>query len=51
VENTLVDQDSTEVVIDNVLMDLETRLDKDLFVQVPGETQSQRQSQEHSGQT
>lgn len=32
-------------------MDLDRRLDEDLFVQVPGETPTQWQSQEHSGQT
>jgi len=32
VENTLVDQDSTKVVTENVLMDLDRRLDEDLFV-------------------
>jgi len=34
VENTLVDKDSIEVVVNNVLMDLDRRLDEDLFVQV-----------------
>ena len=43
VENTLVDRDSTEVVVNNVLIDLERRLDEDSFVQVPGESQSQRE--------
>ena len=49
-ENTLVDRDSTEVVVNNVLIDLERRLDEDSFEQVPGESQSQRETQEHSEQ-
>jgi len=51
VEGTLIDRDSTEVVVDNVLMDLDRRLDEDSFVQVPGESRSQRQAQSHNGQT
>ena len=51
VENTLVDQDSTENVINNVLIDLDRIIDEDSFVQVSGETQSQRKSQGHSGKT
>jgi len=39
VEGTLINRDSTEVVVDNVLMDLDRRLDEDSFVQVPGESQ------------
>jgi len=50
VENTLVDRDSTEVAVNNVLIDLERRLDEDSFVQVLGESQSQRETQEHSEQ-
>lgn len=50
-ENTLVDQDSTKLVFDNVLIELERRLDEDSFLQVLGESQSQRESQGHSGQT
>lgn len=42
VEGTLIDQDSTQVEVDNVWVDLERRLDEDSFVQVPGETSSQR---------
>jgi len=49
VEGTLIDHDSTKVVVDNVLMDLDKRIDEDSFVQVPGESQSQRQAQGHSG--
>lgn len=48
VENTLVDRDSTEVIVNNVLIDLERRLDEDSFVQVLGESQSQRETQKHS---
>ena len=40
-EGTLVDQESTQVAVDNVLVDLERRLDEDSFVQVSGETSSQ----------
>jgi len=50
VEGTLVDQDSTQVAIDNVMVDLERRFDEDSFAQVPRETSSQRQSQESSTQ-
>ncbi len=50
VEGTLVDQDSTQVAVDNVLVDLERRLDEDSFVQVSEETSSQNQSQEHNTQ-
>jgi len=50
VENTLVDRDSTKFVVNNVLIDLEIRLDEDSFVQVPGESQSQRETQEQSEQ-
>ena len=50
VENTLVDRDSTEVVVDDVLIDLERRLDEDSFIQVPRESLSQRETQEHSEQ-
>ena len=42
-ENTLVDRDSTETVVNNVLIDLDRKLDEDSFLQVSGETQSQRQ--------
>lgn len=49
-ENTLVDRDSTKFVVNNVLIDLEIRLDEDSFVQVPGESQSQRETQEQSEQ-
>jgi len=49
-ENTLIDRDSTEVVVDNVLIDLERGLDEDSFVLVLGESQSQRETQEHSEQ-
>lgn len=45
-----IDQDSTQVAIDNVLVDLYRMLDEDSFVYVPGETSSQQQSQEHSTQ-
>ena len=45
-EGTLVDQDSTQVAVDNVMVDLEGRFDEDSFVQVPGEISSQRQSEE-----
>ena len=40
VEGTLIGQDSTKVVLDNVLMDLNRRLDEDSFVQVLGESKS-----------
>jgi len=40
VENTLIDRDSTEVSIDNILTNLDRKLDEDSFVQVPGESQS-----------
>ena len=49
VQGTLIDRDSTEVVVDNVLIDLDIKLNEDSFVQVLGESQSQRQSQGHSG--
>jgi hypothetical protein len=39
VEGTLIEQDSTQVEVDNVMKDLERRLDEDSFVQVPGEKQ------------
>ena len=42
----MIDRDGTAVVVDNVLIDLDKRLDEDSFVQVPGESQSQG----HSGQ-
>ena len=45
VENTLVDRDSTEVAVENALIDLEKRLDEGSFLQVPGESQVQGQSQ------
>lgn len=48
-ENTLVDKHSVEVVVENVLMDIEGRLDEGLVMQVPRETPSQRKSQENSG--
>ena len=48
VENTLVDRDRTEVFVNNLLIDLEKRIDEDSFVQVPGESQSQREIEEHS---
>jgi len=41
VENTLVDMDSTEVAVENALIDLEKRLDEGSFLQVPGESQVQ----------
>ena len=47
-EGTLVDQDSTQVAFDNVLVDLERRLDEDSSVQVLGEASSQQKSQEHN---
>ena len=50
VENTLVERDSTEIVVNNVLIDLERRLDDDSFVQVLGESLSQRETQEHNEQ-
>lgn len=50
-EDTFIDRDSTKVFVDNVLMDLDRRLDEDSFVQVPEESQSQRQAHSHSGQT
>lgn len=51
VEKTLIDWERTEDVVDNVLVDLDRRFDEDSFVQVLGESQSQRKSQWHSGQT
>jgi len=40
VENSLVDRDSTEVVVENALIDLEKRLDEGSFLQVQGESQA-----------
>lgn len=51
VENTLVDWDSTKTVVNNVLINLDRRLDEGSFVHVSGETQSQRKSQGHNGKT
>jgi len=50
VENTLVDNDSTKVAIDNVLIDLERRLDEGSSIHVPGESISQRETQEQNEQ-
>ena len=50
VENTLVDRDSTEVAVENALIDLEMRLDESYFIQGLGESQAQRESQAHNGQ-
>jgi len=50
VEGTLIDQDSTQVEVDNVWVDLERKIDENSFVQVPGETSSPKQSQEPSTQ-
>ena len=36
VENTLVDRDSTEVAVENTLIDLEKQFDEGSFLQVPG---------------
>lgn len=44
VENTLVERDSKEIVVNNVLIDLERRPDEDSFVRVPGESLSQRET-------
>lgn len=41
VENTLVDRDNIEEVVENALIDLEKRLDEGSFLQVPGESQAQ----------
>lgn len=44
VENTLVDRNSTEVVVENALIDLEKRLDQGSLLQVPRESQAQGES-------
>ena len=49
-ENNLVNRDSTEVAAENILIDLERRLDEDSFIQVLEEPQAQRESQAHSQQ-
>jgi len=46
VENNLVDRDSTKIDVNNVLIDLDRRLDEDSFVQVPEESQSQIHSEQ-----
>ena len=38
VENTLEDRDSTEVPVENTLIDLEKQLDEGSFLQVPEES-------------
>lgn len=50
VENTLVERDSTEVAVENAIIDLERRLDEGSFIQVLEESQAQRKSQAHSEQ-
>lgn len=50
VEGTLIEQDSTQVEVENVRKDLERQLDLDSFLQVPGES-SQRPTQKYSAQT
>ena len=50
VEGTLIDQDSTQVEVDNVMEDLERRFNEDSFVQVFEETSSRKQSQETNTQ-
>ena len=47
-EGTLIDQDSMQVEVDNVMVDSERRFDEDSFVKVFGETSSRKQSQEPS---
>lgn len=49
-EGTIIDQDSTQVEIDNVMVDLERRFDEDSFLQVFGETSSRKKSQEPNTQ-
>jgi len=41
VENALEDRDSTEVAMENTLIDLEKHLDEGYFLHVPGESQVQ----------
>lgn len=50
VEGTLIDQDSIQVEIENVMKDLEKRLDIEYFEKVP-EDSSPRSTQEHSAET
>ncbi len=49
-EGTLIEQDSDKVEVENVMKDLEKRLDLDSFVQVPAES-SQRPTLEQSAPT
>jgi len=49
-EGTLIEEDSDKVAVENVMKDLENRLDLDSFVQVHTES-SQRPSQETSAPT
>ena len=44
-ENTLEDKDSTEVVVENTLIDPEKQLDEGSFLQVLGESQVKEGSQ------
>ena len=48
VENTLEDRDSIEVAMENTLIDLEKQLDEGSFLQVPGESKVQEESQPQS---
>jgi len=45
VENNLNDGDSTEVFVENTLLDLEKPVDEGYFLQVPGESQVQEESE------
>lgn len=45
VEKTLEDKDSTEVVVENTLIDLEKQLDEGSFLQVPKESHVPKESQ------
>ena len=49
-EGTLIEQDSDKVEVENVMKDLEKRLDLDSFVEVPAEI-SQKPTQETSAPT
>lgn len=45
VDNALVDRDSTEVAVENALIDIDKNLDEGPFLQVPGESKVQEESQ------